>query len=82
MSKHEKQTARPAAGRATLSRASPAGACPSNEEMLRLLLNALGPDDRLRLEAHIYACPRCHPQLEGLRLGFALSLADEESESR
>jgi hypothetical protein len=81
MPKHDTKPVRPAKGRVGISRASPVGACPSNDEMLRFLLNALGPDDQVRLEAHIYACTRCHPQLEGLRLGFKLSFDDDESES-
>src|SRR4051812_38980898 len=56
--------------------ASPAPLCLATEALLRYLFNTLDQADRLRTELHVSACPQCHAHLEGLRLGFEISLED------
>lgn len=65
-------------GGGTTSRENREPICPSTEDMLRYLFHATDQEERSRLEQHfLVACPRCHAELEGMRLGFEISFEDE-----
>jgi hypothetical protein len=44
-------------------------ACPSEDELLRLLDEDLNVDDDARLVAHVESCAACYQQLERLTSG-------------
>jgi hypothetical protein len=57
---------------ATVATAQQQRPCPPIRALLDYLFNVMSCEERRELESHLASCPKCHRELEGLRIGAEL----------